>query len=100
MPSLPRRVTAIAGAAVLVATMVVAGAAPFAEAQSTQTSFDFEGGGWGHGVGMSQWGAKGRADAGQSAEQILHAYYESTQLTGRALGTVRLHLAEVDSTTF
>ena len=100
MPTLQRRVTAIAGAAVLVATMVVAGAAPFAEAQSTQTSFDFEGGGWGHGVGMSQWGAKGRADAGQSAEQILQAYYQSTQLTGRSFGTVRLHLADVDSTTF
>ncbi|MBI2405274.1 SpoIID/LytB domain-containing protein [Candidatus Gottesmanbacteria bacterium] len=26
-------------------------------------------------VGMNQWGAKGRADAGQGYDQILHAYY-------------------------
>jgi stage II sporulation protein D len=31
--------------------------------------------GYGHGVGMCQWGAEGRARAGQSAEQILHHYY-------------------------
>ena len=100
MPTFRRRLTAIAGAAALVATLLVTGAAPFAEAQTTATNFEFEGGGWGHGVGMSQWGAKGRADAGHSAAQILQAYYQNTQLTGRALGTVRLHLAETASTTF
>jgi len=31
--------------------------------------------GWGHGVGMGQWGAHARALEGQSAEQILAAYY-------------------------
>jgi len=31
--------------------------------------------GWGHGVGMGQWGAHARALAGQNAEQILAAYY-------------------------
>ena len=35
----------------------------------------FEGRGWGHGVGLCQWGARGRALAGQSAEQIVTAYY-------------------------
>ncbi|HEV2125056.1 MAG TPA: hypothetical protein VGW38_20090, partial [Chloroflexota bacterium] len=30
----------------------------------------FHGKGWGHGVGLCQWGARGRANAGQSAEQI------------------------------
>ena len=29
---------------------------------------------------MSQWGARGRAHAGQSAEQILQAYYPGTQI--------------------
>jgi len=33
------------------------------------------GGGWGHNVGMSQYGAQGRARAGQSFLQILKAYY-------------------------
>jgi SpoIID/LytB domain protein len=31
--------------------------------------------GWGHGVGMGQWGAHARALAGHSAEDILAAYY-------------------------
>jgi len=31
--------------------------------------------GWGHGVGMGQWGAHARALEGQSASQILAAYY-------------------------
>ena len=34
-----------------------------------------EGQGWGHGVGMSQWGARGRALAGQTADQIVRGYY-------------------------
>ena len=33
------------------------------------------GGGWGHGVGMSQYGAKALADDGSSAAQILKYYY-------------------------
>ncbi|MEO5842313.1 MAG: SpoIID/LytB domain-containing protein [Acidimicrobiales bacterium] len=100
MPSLSRRVSAIAGAVTLAASLFVAGAAPMAAAQAVQTSFDFEGGGWGHGVGMSQWGAKGRADAGQSAAQILQAYYQNTQLTSQSLGNLRVHLADVPETTF
>jgi stage II sporulation protein D len=40
-----------------------------------------EGKGNGHGVGMCQWGAVGRARAGYSAEQILSAYYPGTVLS-------------------
>ena len=39
-----------------------------------------DGGGAGHGVGFCQWGAVGRARAGQSAADILAAYYGGTQL--------------------
>ena len=39
-----------------------------------------EGTGYGHGVGMSQNGAMGRAFVGQQAEQILTAYYPGTVL--------------------
>jgi len=35
----------------------------------------FTGRGWGHGVGMSQWGAKGMAEQGYEAHQILTYYY-------------------------
>jgi hypothetical protein len=31
--------------------------------------------GWGHGAGMVQWGAYGKARAGRSAEEILGFYY-------------------------
>ena len=40
----------------------------------------FRGRGNGHGVGMCQWGAIGRARAGQSWESILQTYYPGTGL--------------------
>jgi len=39
-----------------------------------------DGGGNGHGVGFCQWGAVGRARAGQDYQQILAAYYPGTEL--------------------
>jgi stage II sporulation protein D len=42
-----------------------------------------EGSGAGHGVGLCQWGAVGRARAGQGHEQILAAYYPGTRLERR-----------------
>jgi len=38
------------------------------------------GGGWGHGVGLCQWGAVGRARAGQDYETILTTYFPGTTL--------------------
>ena len=38
------------------------------------------GGGWGHNVGMSQYGAQGRARSGQSFLQILKAYYTGVDI--------------------
>lgn len=40
----------------------------------------FRGGGNGHGIGMCQWGAIGRARAGRSAQEILAAYYVGTNV--------------------
>ncbi len=45
----------------------------------------FYGRGWGHGVGLSQYGARGRALAGQTSEQILAHYY-----LGTTSGTISL----------
>lgn len=39
------------------------------------------GGGWGHGVGMCQVGAMGRARAGQDYRRILTAYYRGAEIT-------------------
>jgi len=44
-------------------------------------TFLFKGKGFGHGVGMSQWGAQGMALTGSSAEQILAYYYRGTAVT-------------------
>ena len=40
----------------------------------------FDGRGFGHGVGMSQYGARGQARAGRSYDQILAYYFGGTQL--------------------
>ncbi|HEX9550482.1 MAG TPA: SpoIID/LytB domain-containing protein, partial [Candidatus Limnocylindrales bacterium] len=40
----------------------------------------FHGRGYGHGVGLSQYGARGRALAGQTADQILEHYYPGTTI--------------------
>ncbi|MDP3792084.1 MAG: SpoIID/LytB domain-containing protein [Candidatus Omnitrophota bacterium] len=37
--------------------------------------------GWGHGVGMCQWGAKGQSDKKKKCEQILELYYPGAQIT-------------------
>ncbi|MFA6317162.1 MAG: SpoIID/LytB domain-containing protein [Elusimicrobiota bacterium] len=38
------------------------------------------GGGWGHGVGMCQSGAMGRADAGQTFAEIIKSYFPGVEL--------------------
>ena len=40
----------------------------------------FTGSGFGHGVGMSQWGAFGMAEDGKSAEEIIEHYYSGVEL--------------------
>ena len=42
--------------------------------------FNFQGTGYGHGVGLSQIGARGKALAGESAQSILNYYYSGTQI--------------------
>lgn len=50
------------------------------DADGAPRAFVFRGGGHGHGLGLCQWGARGRALAGQSAREILAAYYMSAQV--------------------
>jgi SpoIID/LytB domain protein len=55
------------------------------------SSVRFYGLGYGHGVGMSQYGARGRALAGQTAEEILAAYYTGATVSATsAARTVRV----------
>ena len=53
---------------------------------TSSDTITIEGGGWGHGVGMSQYGAYGRAlpvnqgGGGQTASEILSFYYPTATL--------------------
>lgn len=55
--------------------------------------FTFEGRGYGHGIGMSQYGAYGAALAGWSAERIIGHYYRGTSLAVLPVTPVRVLLA-------
>lgn len=68
------------GVVALLAALVVPGVAQAAP------TFVLDGGGWGHGVGMSQWGAEGYARHGYDYRRILAHYYPHTKL---ALATPR-----------
>jgi SpoIID/LytB domain protein len=54
--------------------------APPSTTAKTGPVFVVTGGGWGHGVGMSQWGAYGQAKVGRTFDQILSYYYTGTEL--------------------
>jgi len=43
--------------------------------------FEFQGRGFGHGLGMSQWGAFGLAQRGYNYQQILQYYYQGTEIS-------------------
>jgi SpoIID/LytB domain protein len=45
-----------------------------------------EGSGWGHSVGMSQYGARAQARAGRAVDTILGHYYPGTSLASRPTG--------------
>ena len=47
-------------------------------------AYAFTGGGFGHGVGMSQYGARGQARAGRSFLDILGFYFQGTEVSGDA----------------
>ena len=68
----------------------VLGLAPSAGAG---TLFVLTGRGWGHGVGMSQWGAFGMARDGSSYQQILGHFYSDTSLAKPRSRTVGVELA-------
>ena len=65
----------------LVSTLLLCAAAPLASAQGA-SRFTIRGAGFGHGVGMSQYGAYGFAQHGSDHRAILAHYY-----TGTAIGS-------------
>ncbi|MEE3604176.1 SpoIID/LytB domain-containing protein [Bacillus altitudinis] len=53
----------------------------FASVKNNTNDFTISGKGYGHGIGMSQYGAKARAESGNSYSSILSFYYPGTKLT-------------------
>ena len=69
-----------------------------APAASAVPTVAFTGRGWGHGVGMSQWGAEGFALHGRGYATILAHYYPGTRLERRPEVKVRVLLAAGERT--
>lgn len=69
------------------------GARP-AGAQAAEPQFRLDGGGFGHGVGMSQYGAQGRAAAGEQASDILKHYYQGVEVKATGQPDVRVRIGE------
>src|SRR3954454_4839178 len=77
----------------LAAARILLAGAPTAHA--ARSTFTIKGPGFGHGVGMSQYGAMGYAQHGASARDILAHYYTGTSLgTTHPARTVRVQLTD------
>jgi stage II sporulation protein D len=93
-----RTTAARAGLAVMLASAgtVLGGAAPAVAAGlqvPNHATIAIHGRGFGHGHGMSQYGAEGAARQGRTAGQILHFYYPHTT-TGHHSGRVTVLITE------
>jgi stage II sporulation protein D len=77
-------------AALLLVTLAVASAASAA----SETMFTLVGRGWGHGIGMCQWGAYGYAKHGWTYDQIIEHYYTGAKLGHVANNPIRVMLNE------
>ena len=84
------RPAALALAAVLLSA--TAASAEESYVRDADGVFAIEGHGWGHGHGMSQWGAQGGASLGKTADQITAFYYPGTAKTTLANTPIRVLL--------
>ena len=79
----------------LVIAALISSVAP-AQAIEIPPTFEFTGNGYGHGVGMSQIGAKARAVSGESATAILNYYYKDVQVAPFVdTHTIRVNIAHL-----
>jgi len=83
--------------ALLIAALI-SSATP-AQAIEIPPTFEFSGSVYGHGVGMSQIGARSRALAGESASAILNYYYKDVQVAPyEDTHTIRVNIAHLVKT--
>ena len=84
--------------ALVLVVLLVAGATFSAQARklapaTANAMFVIAGHGWGHGVGMSQYGAYGYAQHGWTYQKIVAHYYTGTQLGAAPVSKIRVLLA-------
>ena len=80
---------------VLVAAIALVVALSSAAAAQSSATFVIKGKGWGHGLGLAQYGAYGFArDGGRNYGWILNHYYRGTTLGTAGVGRVRVLLAD------
>jgi stage II sporulation protein D len=84
--------------AVTLTVLIVAAACPAGAGAAERWSV--RGAGWGHGIGMSQWGAYGYAQHGAGYRDIIDHYYRDTKLGSVTGGDVRVLLQPNKSTIF
>ena len=80
-----------------VAIAVVLGSLAVPAAAFGSSLVVINGRGWGHGIGLSQWGAEGYARHGWGFEQVLAHYYPHTTIGSAPAQSVRVLLAEGES---
>jgi len=66
----------------------------FAPGAGAGALFVVKGGGWGNGVGMSQWGAEGAARHGWDYKRILNHYYPGTSISTVGDDPIRVLVGE------
>jgi stage II sporulation protein D len=89
------RVVATVGALAVALGLLTGPAEPVAEA--APGSFTISGAGWGHGVGMSQYGAHGMALRGARASRIISFYYGGARVrSARLPGGIRVGLLQAN----
>ncbi len=84
-------------AAIAIVLAIAVGSAPGQSVPSSafgEAVFIVSGRGYGHGVGMSQYGAYGQALSGRTYDQILGYYYTGTEIGKAGRKEVRVLLAE------
>lgn len=92
----------LASGALIAVSAGMLSAAPASAATAVPDTFTVNGSGWGHGVGMSQYGARGMAQEGYTATQILEHYYNPAKVTSStsyASSDIQVQLLKTGTTT-
>ena len=98
MKNFPKSILAATVVACLIGGSI--GAARAADAVQVPAGFTITGSGFGHGVGMSQYGAQGMGLDGKSASEILTHYYNGTTVDAVVLPSTNIRVGILQDKTF